>query len=191
MKSRWIARGAAAAVRDRAVCRADVARADPTRGQVAGTPARTRGTAPACQVEGHREARLHGQGHARRRRQARRLQGEGHPPELLGDVVRARARWRSRSSSSCTREYKDQGLRGPRRLARRRSRNAARRSRAQKKMNYPCSSAATSRSSIDAHGPHLGAADLVLHRRATARSARKHIGPATKEQFEREIKALL
>ena len=60
--------------------------------------------------EGDREdgaAGLHAQGHERRRRAARVVQGQGHPAELLGDVVPPLQGRDSRSRSRYRTQYKD------------------------------------------------------------------------------------
>ena len=139
----------------------------------------------------HRQAgaaALHAQGHERRRREAGLVQGQGHPAELLGDVVRALQGRDSRSSSSCRSSTRTTSSCWASRWTTpsRRCRPYA----AQYKINYPLLVGNGREDVQEAFGPLCGIPVSVIIGR-DGKIAKKHSGIATKAQFEREIKALL
>ena len=101
-----------------------------------------------------------------------------------------RARSRSPSFVELYDRVQGPGARRPRRVDRRRRRRRCRPSRREYKMNYPCC-LLTTRARARRLRTDLRLCRCRSSSPATARSAGQHLGPATKEQVEREIKALL
>ena len=110
-------------------------------GSDGGSPTAVRGL-PVRQAG---QPRLHRQGHERRECPPRRLQGQGHPDQLLGDVVPALQGGDS-GLHRALQSIQGQGARHPRRVGRRRRRRRCGRLRPSGRSTTRCSSAATKRS---------------------------------------------